>query len=550
LEGATVAALLPLLSSLGGTASSSTARASSVFANVFARVGLSVTPITVGALIACLVIASAAIFLTQSHLASRLQAFYVACWQRRMLSAFLNADYAFFLERRTGDLTAAITSEPSRIGLVFSQVVLILSAALLILVQVAIALSIAPIVVLIIVVFGTTLFAATRPFAHRALGFGKDLTSVNADLMADTGEIISGAKFIKATATEGRALNRLTAAVDRLERLSHSYAFDGQIVKAIFEYSGGFLIVALLVAGPTFFSVDLGAILVVIAVFVRLFPKITGLRQSLQIVDFHVPAFEAARRLVDGAILKSEAIPKVVLSDRPNPLPAAISLNQVSVIIGSRVILDTVTLDIPAGTFAVLVGPTGAGKTTLLDCIIGLRRPSKGGMMIDGRPLEMVSVVAWRRGIGYLGQDPVLFNASIRENLRWIRPETTDEEMRVALRTAAAEFVDRLPLGLDTIVGEHGSKLSGGERQRIALARALLGSPRLLILDEATSALDVKTEELVTAALSRLKGRLTIVAISHRPALLREADLKIALTDGKAECIGVADYRLTAVAGN
>ncbi len=131
----------------------------------------------------------------------------------------------------------------------------------------------------------------------------------------------------------------------------------------------------------------------------------------------------------------------------------------------------------------------------------------------------------------------MLFNASIGENLRWIRPHTTDAEIRSALEAAAADFVERLPDGLDTMVGDHGSRLSGGERQRIALARALLGSPRLLVLDEATSSLDSETEEIVTKALLRLKGRITIVAISHRPALVREADFVINLSSGRAERI-------------
>ena len=137
--------------------------------------------------------------------------------------------------------------------------------------------------------------------------------------------------------------------------------------------------------------------------------------------------------------------------------------------------------------------------------------------------------------VGYLGQDPVLFNASIGENLRWIDPQTTDEEISAALEAAAADFVGRLPEGLNTVVGNHGSRMSGGERQRIALARALLGSPRLLVLDEATSALDIETEELVTEALVRLKGRITIVAISHRPALIRGAEIVFNLSNGKIE---------------
>lgn len=536
LEGATVASLLPLLASLGKDDTATPDRISRIFAEGMSWVGLSATAATIAGLIVALIAISAATFIVQSYVAAQLQALYVASWQRRMFSAFLAADYDFFVSRRTGDLVAAVTNEPWRIGLAFSQINLVLAALLFIFVQVLIALFIAPLVVGLLVVVGALLFATTRWWTVRAALFGTELTKVNADLTVDTSEIVGGAKFVKATATEERAFDRFAGSVNRLETLSFGNAFDGQVVRAIFEYSGGLLVVALLFFGPKLLSVDVGAILVIVAIFVRLFPKITGLRQNLQIVDFHVPAFKIASDLLREAELKRE----VTSTSKPDGWPAApasIVLDDVSVTIGSRALLTGVNVVIPAGAFVAFTGHTGAGKTTLMDCILGLRKPTSGVVRVDDHPLDRLPTTTWRRGIGYLGQDPILFNASIGENLRWIRPHTTDAEIRSALEAAAADFIERLPDGLDTIVGDHGSRLSGGERQRIALARALLGSPRLLVLDEATSSLDSETEEIVTKALVRLKGRITIVAISHRPALVREADFVINLSNGRAERI-------------
>lgn len=535
LEGATIAALLPLLSSFSGVTTNPTDRFSRMFSSILDAAGLAVTPQTIAGIIVILISASAAIFLMQAYLASRLQALYVASWQRRMFSAFLAADYDFFVSRRTGDLVAAITNEPGRIGLAFSQLNMILAAVLFILVQISISLFIAPMVVALLLVFGALLFAATRGWAKRAMNFGADLTKVNADLIADSGEIVRGAKFIKATATEGRASARLFAAADRMEVLSFGHAFDAQVVRAIFEYTGGLLIVALLLVGPNFFAVDVGIVLVIIAIFVRLFPRVTAMRQSMQIVDFHMPAFKEASRLLNEAERAREIWRTDAPQGWPSAAPASICIDNVSVHLGSRLILNDVSIAIPAGAFVALTGHTGSGKTTLLDCILGLRKPTSGIVNVDGYNLDNLSCASWRRGIGYLGQDPMLFNSSIRENLRWIQPQTTDAEMCAALDAAAADFVHGLPDGLDTIVGDHGSRLSGGERQRIALARALLGAPRLLVLDEATSSLDLETEEIVTRALLKLKGRITVVAISHRPALVDEADFVINLNEGKAE---------------
>jgi ATP-binding cassette subfamily C protein len=533
LEGATVASLLPLLASFSGAHSASADRVTSMFGSWFDVFGFSVTPLSMAGLVVFLIILSSVVFLLQAHLAARLHAAYVASWQRRMFSAFLAADYDFFVSRRAGDLVAAITNEPSRIGLVFSQVSLILAALFFIAVQIVVSLFVAPVVVGLLVGFGALLFLLTRWWALRATDFGSDLTKVNAELLADTSEIVRGVKFVKATATEERALQRLVFTSDRMEALFFGNAFDAQLVRAIFEYSGGLLIVALLVLGPTLLSVDVGAILVIVAIFVRLFPRVTGLRQNLQIADFHMPAFRAAMQLVQDAESKREP----VLSEGPDlgraGVPVSIVFDDVSVALGGRTVLDRVNVEIPPGAFVALAGHTGAGKTTFLDCILGLRLPTQGSVKINGHTLDSLSTAAWRRRIGYLGQDSVLFNTSIRENLSWIYPHASSEEMHSSLDRAAADFVSRLPDGLDTVVGDHGSKLSGGERQRIALARALLGAPELLVLDEATSALDSETEKAVVAALSKLKGRMTIVAISHRPALIDEADFVINLNAGK-----------------
>jgi ATP-binding cassette subfamily C protein len=153
-----------------------------------------------------------------------------------MFSTFLAADYDFFVSRRSGDLVAAVTTEPARIGLVFSQLNVSFAAVLFILVQIVISVFIAPLVVVLMLAFGGLLFALTRRWAKRAMDFGGDLTRVNADLTADIGEIVGGAKFVKATATEDRAAARLSGAADRMELLSFGNAFDTQVVRAIFEY--------------------------------------------------------------------------------------------------------------------------------------------------------------------------------------------------------------------------------------------------------------------------------------------------------------------------
>jgi ATP-binding cassette subfamily C protein len=267
--------------------------------------------------------------------------------------------------------------------------------------------------------------------------------------------------------------------------------------------------------------------------FVRLFPKVTGLRQCQQSISLVLPAFDAVSDMVHAAqaVVETAGDKRAQRAERVGPV--AISVDHLTVTIGERTVLQDVSLEIAQGEFVALVGPTGAGKTTLVDCILGLRQFAKGTISIDHEPLASLSLSHWRSSVGYLGQDPLLFHATIEENLRWVRPEASADDLRRALSLASAEFVYRLPHGLQTIVGDAGSRLSGGERQRIALARALLGSPRVLVLDEATSALDAETEQSVVSTIAGLKRHLTIVAITHRPALLDAADRILSVRDGQ-----------------
>jgi ABC-type multidrug transport system fused ATPase/permease subunit len=205
--------------------------------------------------------------------------------------------------------------------------------------------------------------------------------------------------------------------------------------------------------------------------------------------------------------------------------PFSIRLHDVTVRHGDLVALHNVGLTIPAGACVALVGGSGAGKSTLVDAILGLVPLGGGSIEINNHALATLPLGELRRRVGYMTQEAVLFQGTVRENVLWGRGDDSDHIALEALQMAAAvDLVQRLPAGLDTVIGNRGSSLSGGERQRLGLARALVGSPGLLILDEATSALDAETETVVTDALRHLKGKVTILMIAHRLSSVRLAD--------------------------
>ncbi|MGY4921998.1 ABC transporter ATP-binding protein [Streptomyces sp. 900105755] len=203
-------------------------------------------------------------------------------------------------------------------------------------------------------------------------------------------------------------------------------------------------------------------------------------------------------------------------------------------------------LDVVPGETVALVGASGAGKSTVLNLVIGFIRPTSGRLLLDGTDMSRLDLRTYRRFVSVVPQESILFDGTVRENVAYGMEDEADEEaVRAALRDAnALEFVDRLPHGLDTVVGERGARLSGGQRQRLAIARALIRDPRVLVLDEATSALDTRSEALVQQALARLlRGRTTFV-VAHRLSTVRGADRIVVMDDGRIREIGTHEELL------
>ncbi|MFE1342713.1 ABC transporter ATP-binding protein [Streptomyces sp. NPDC058733] len=204
------------------------------------------------------------------------------------------------------------------------------------------------------------------------------------------------------------------------------------------------------------------------------------------------------------------------------------------------------TLSVAPGETVALVGASGAGKSTVLNLVIGFIRPTSGRLLLDGTDMAGIDLRTYRRFVSVVPQESILFDGTIRENVAYGMEDEADEEaVRAALRDAnALEFVDRLPQGLDTLVGEHGARLSGGQRQRLAIARALIRDPKVLILDEATSALDTRSEALVQQALARLLHGRTTFVVAHRLSTVRGADRIVVMGDGRVLETGTHDELL------
>jgi ATP-binding cassette subfamily B protein len=285
----------------------------------------------------------------------------------------------------------------------------------------------------------------------------------------------------------------------------------------------------------------LGDLLLVMAYLGQLYDPLKAMSRRAARLQNHLASAERAFALLDHA-------PDVV--ERPNARPliratGAVSFRDLHFAYESGdPVLRGISLEVPAGARVGISGATGAGKTTLISLLTRFYDPSAGSILLDGVDLREYKVADLRRNFAIVLQEPVLFSTSITENIAYGRPEANRREITQAATAAGAhEFIERLPEGYATRVGERGMRLSGGERQRIALARAFLADAPLLILDEPTSSVDPATERVILEAIGRLSEGRTTFAIAHRPETLESCDLRVEVVDGRLASPGVAEEK-------
>jgi ABC-type multidrug transport system fused ATPase/permease subunit len=466
---------------------------------------------------------------------------------RYMRSLFLSPLEAI-VERSHGEAANQFSTEAYRAGFALQAEVQTAAFLILILIYFAFAGVLSWPMLAGSVVFAALAAALVWPLQRRSARLGEKMRDANQTLSVHALDFLRGARLIKSGASEVRALGRLERHIadvfavwvgaENLRILSY---FVLQALPAI-------LVAGLIAVSATVLDLPAPLVIAFILLLARIAPRVTQLQQSRQSYAVFSPAFHVVEDMIAATRVREETF----LADPARP-PARFERDIVldgveyRYASGRAAALDGVSLAIPKNAMVALVGSSGSGKSTLADVIAGLRRPSQGRVLVDGRDLWTLDLAGWRRRAGYVTQDISVFNGTVRDNLTFAHPDASAEDIAGALAAAnLTEVVAALPEKLETPVGEGGVRLSGGQRQRLALARALIGKPDLLILDEATSALDNESERLIQDALERIAHRMTIVVIAHRLSTVRKADTICVLEEGRIVERGTHDQLVAA----
>jgi ATP-binding cassette subfamily C protein len=542
-EGLGIALLLPILQISGFDlgAQGAVGRYANVVASVFEAAGLHPSLLLLLLVFAGLVGARALLGRWQIVAMYAVQQNFGARLRQRLYHAIANANWLALSRMRSSDLTHALTAEIDRVEVATFEVLSLASTVLLFLLYFGIALAVSAPMTALALGCAIILAALLRGRTARLRGAGADLSERTKGLYGATVEHLQSLKAAKMYGVQERNADSYAALSREVARASVDIERQQAATNSLFEIGSVVILAAVLYVSIRVLGVAPFAVLLLLAMFARVMPRVIQCHYLYQECMHALPAFEnvigmagrcaamaepvnaSAQALEFGNSLRLQGVSfsyqradGARSPDQTGPPPAVHDLD----------------LAVPVGEVVALVGPSGAGKSTIADLMTGLLTPDSGRVTVDGVTLDETRARAWREQVGYVSQDTYLFHDTVRANLLWARPGATEGEVREALGLAAAEqFVDTLPAGLDTVIGERGASISHGERQRIALARALLRRPRLLILDEATNSLDAHNEQRILDAIERLRGDLTIVMIAHRIAAVRRAD-RIYVVDG------------------
>lgn len=455
--------------------------------------------------------------------------------RQKCIERFLELDVSFYTQTGLGEILSYVNEQAKRAEQLFSVSLEIIREVISVTFLLMFLIVLSPLLTLLTVVSLSIVALLLRSIIKAIQLYGGKSSRAIESFSSLITEIISGIRVVKSFNSEARELNRTQHSLNTLYHAELAAYRFSSAVAPLTETAGIAVLLIILMAGSSLLSTFGGTTLALLVTYtltlLRTLPRVThlnGLRSQVSLLSGSLNAIEkflcmtAGLRLLDGQKPCHGINSDLIFENLTFSFPST-----------TKPTLNNISFRIPAGTTTAIVGSSGSGKSTLVDLVMRFYDPDYGSIKIDGIELRELSIGSWRKSIAVVSQDNFLFNESIRENIAYGRPDATNTEIFEAAKKAYAyEFIQELPQGFETIVGNRGARLSGGQRQRIAIARAILCDPSLLILDEATSALDSTSEKIVQQAIETVSHGRTTIAIAHRLSTIERADNIIVLDNG------------------
>lgn len=460
------------------------------------------------------------------------------------LRMLLEVDMDFYVKTGIGDIINRLNNEVSRAASAIGTITRTVTVAITALVFTGLLLSMSwQLTIVSTLLLAIVALVNQRGITHSKI-FGKQLSEASKYYSTNVLDMLSGMRLVRSTANEQAEYQRIKTQIINREQAEFKAQATSALIEPVSEVTGIFALLCIVFVGRTFFSEQVESFSTVLLTYLfilfRTLPLIAQLNSARSQLANISPSLEVAQdflRRDNKSFMKNGSVPF-------RSLQKGIHFQQLffSYPGQTKQVLKGIDLYLPRNSTLALVGASGAGKSTLADLLPRFYDPTSGYITIDGEDLRNFDFHSLRRAMGIVSQDTFLFNTSVRENIAYGCPHATDDQIiDAAKRANAYDFIMQLSKGFETPIGDRGVMLSGGQRQRLAIARALVQNPEILILDEATSALDTVSERLVQEAIEHLSRNRTTLVIAHRLSTVQKADQIAVLDQGKVVELGTHD---------
>lgn len=540
LEGIGLSFLLPIVElAQGGNAADSADGALEVFVSLYELVGVPFTLETViVGVVGVMTVRYSSSFLV-AWLRSALREYYVQYLQTQSFKNGLDAEISYFDQEGSDDILNAIVTQAKHAGNVIQQMVQVVEQGLLAMMYLAIALYLAPVLTLVAGLLLGGFTFVLRYVIESGYTVGDRVAEANERVQEAVQAGMQGIRDVKLFGMTGELFNDFQEAIDLAVTSKVRLRRNEAALDKIYQLVTATTVFVLIYAALTFSSLSLATLSIFLFAIFRLAPRVSTINNKVYTIEGNLPHLIRTQNFIDE--LKARREPEST-QKIPEPVEEVQFANVSFTYDTGESIFDGLSLTIETGSFVAFVGPSGAGKSTIVSLLTRMYEPDEGEILADGTPIRQLDADEWRSHVSVVRQNPFIFNDTLRRNVTIGNRDASQEDIeRVCKIAQVTEFINNLPEGYETDLGDDGVRLSGGQKQRVALARALLKDADFLVLDEATSDLDSTIEESVHRAIESMERDYAILVIAHRLSTVVNADRIHVVEDGKITETGSHD---------